>query len=196
MNTFARNGCIAESLEILDSMQRETALSPDRRTYCILLTACNHCGDTERAHSIWNGIEDDDIRCGVEVMAAFMDCLSRKGFLNEALCFLLEHDHKNGEMEVLWVSLLSGCRKHKDKQMADSVYAEMLNRFDHKSEFMASASILFSNVYGALCDDDPVQFQYDDIETVPGSKTKITPNHRIGPCVRGKLLCFTLSVCL
>lgn len=176
MNAFARNGDIAESIMIWERMKSETNIVSDYKTFCILLNGCNHCGDTEQATHIWNGIEDENIKFGVEVIAVFIDCLSRKGLLREAFRFLMEKDtiisatNSGSQMEIVWVSLLGGCRKFGDKEMAEQVYAEMERRFGHKAEFMTPASVLLSNVYGALDEMDIVEASQKECVAVPGAQ--------------------------
>ncbi len=126
MNVYARNVNCNESIQIFNKMKIETNIEPNYKTYSILLNGCSHCGDINQAKYVWNNIDNEKIKYSEDVCTAFIDCLSRKGLLNEAYDILKELENNiiienANNMKLPWMALLSGCKKHNNKDMTNVI---------------------------------------------------------------------------
>ena len=157
MNAFGRNGELQGTLCLFERMKRETELVPNDRTYCIVVNACSHSGDVQRALEIWNrDIVDGEGALFRNVNTALIDCLSRKGLLEEALRHLVEYENmeiaerqkyeKENERHLPWMALMNGCCKHGNRPMAERVFTEFKSRFSGHP-IMAQAAVLISNTF-------------------------------------------------
>ena len=151
MNAFGRNGELHDTLGVLQEMGRETVLSPNDRTLCILLNACSHCGDIDTARSLWNEHVAGDVvmKRDISVNTAFVDCLSRKGLVRDAHCHLLEYEEFVGGEEdtyFAWMSVLNGCKINNEVEFGKEIFPDFERRFGHRPECATNASILMSNL--------------------------------------------------
>merc|ERR1712228_405902 len=108
-------------------------LVPDKFVFISLLNALNHSGNAIDAEYIWrHEIDDVHVQYDQYVIASLIDCYSRAGRLKQAFDLIIEYENhsQNNFNEVMWTSLLSGCRKHKNVKMTKNVYKHMQNRFD------------------------------------------------------------------
>jgi len=131
---------------MFDVMLKQKDPSPDVKTYAIMMNACNHCGDAERAQSIWSQAQmdgQDDVLSDKYVVSAFVDCMARKGCLEETYTHLMEHAII---FEEAWSSLLAACRKHDNMEVAEKVLDRMKN-LNIDSERMGSACTTMSHIY-------------------------------------------------
>eukprot|EP01084_Bolivina_argentea_P174202 301746_1 len=116
-------------------MRIETNIEANYKTYSILLNGCSHCGDINQAKCIWNNIDNESIKYFEDVFTPFIDCLSRKGLLNEAYDIMKElqkeiiNENRNN-MKLAWMALLSGCKKFKNEDMANVIYMEIGKQFN------------------------------------------------------------------
>ncbi len=86
-----------------------------------------------------------------------MDCYSRNGLLNEAKELIFEYEqfiewNNNPNINIsayraMWMSLLSGCRTHRNTNIGNNVYNEMQSRFYENEEYMTSAAALLANIH-------------------------------------------------
>merc|ERR1712129_65224 len=121
------------------------------KTFSILLSACSHSGDDKTAKHIWSQlIENEQLRFDVFIMTSLSDCIARKGQLHEAFDLFLQFDnYSNGKAddEVMHTALMAAYQKHKNVLIAQSVYDRIKKKFKDKTDYMASSSVLLSNLY-------------------------------------------------
>ena len=148
---FGRNGDIDRVHAIYRAVRNELDCDPDRKTFILMLSACGHCGDVERAKAIWNeDIDDEEVKMDCFVVNSFIDCCARNGMIEEMHRFVLEHDEfVDG---VGWMTLLSAAKMHSHARLVEQIHSEMTARnFEctehHRDELMTSASVALSNHY-------------------------------------------------
>ncbi len=95
---------------------------------------------------------DNNSKYNKYTISAFIDCLSRNGYLDNAYQLLLEYENRCGIIQDpndgQWMALLNGCKKHGNKIFGEKVYNEMEKRYGKKwKTHMASASTLLANIY-------------------------------------------------
>ena len=120
----------------------------DVQTYLLMINACSHSGDLEGARKIWQNVPDDGIKYDGQLTTTLIDCLSRRGSLDEALRLIEQYEERtNRPYHAMWSSLLFGCKKYEDVEFAERVYGAMQQRFKRDDQRMASAAVLMSNIY-------------------------------------------------
>merc|ERR1712048_1169307 len=99
---------------------------------------------------IWEeAIPDEHIKYNPFVMTSLVDCLSRHGRYGEVKQLILEYETRNCTKHLpMWMTYLRGCCNNTNIKMCEQIHLEMQRRFNDKE--MKAASILLSNVYGAL----------------------------------------------
>merc|ERR1712228_122579 len=149
INSLGRNGQIEAAKTMFNEMSERVGVISD--SFAVLLNVCSHNGDVEEAKNIWNEfITDVDIKYDCFVVTSFVDCLSRNGFLKEAVEYIKEYEmyKKNKPDHIMWMSLLSGCKKFENKELGKYAYDEYIEKFGHNKIYrrkLAAASVLFSN---------------------------------------------------
>eukprot|EP01083_Nonionella_stella_P304786 1060666_1 len=167
MHAYGRNGNMNKTKEIYHAIKLNDALNPNEKTYAILINACSHCGDVEEALKIWNGeIIDDHLQYNSFVVTALVDCLSRNGRLKEARALMTDYNRYNNRLGndegsndvAMALSLLAGCRRHRNAQFAQEIYNEFEGKMKAKyktgnekytQKNIASAATLLANTYAA-----------------------------------------------
>eukprot|EP01084_Bolivina_argentea_P177834 307522_1 len=147
IHAFGRNGDTMNAIQLYDKLCNEYCdIIPDIKTFMHLIGSCSHSGDVIKAKEIWNNIKDETLKYDNKVISTLIDCLARKGELKEAEQLILSNDINE---ITAWISLISGCNKYKDKNMADNIYNEMNSKFgSDNAKVMSPASVLMSNIYG------------------------------------------------
>ena len=156
-------GDVDRAQRICRRMIDESNVMPDERSYIQLLSACGHCGEMETAQSIWTGISNPDIKYDSFVVTALVDCFARNGALNEGYRALMDYEEqkmeRNPNDKAMWMAMLSGCRKHKDGQLAKTVFEAMCSK-EFGDEAMSEATVLMTSILAAV----------DQSEDVPSAK--------------------------
>ena len=151
IHTYGRNNYVDKSMELYHKMKDDIGLKPDNNTYKILLNACSHSGDDKLGRNIWmKEINDIEIKYDVYVMTAFIDCISRKGYITEAYEYIMEYRKITFDKlsdEVMYTALIAGCKKHNNLLIAQSVHNEMTKKFPNNSKNMGSASVMLQSLY-------------------------------------------------
>lgn len=130
---LAQNGRNVEALELFDRMP----LKPNYITMVGVLFACSHAGLVKKGWRHFNSISNP----GREHYGCMVDLLGRAGKLDDAVKFIKE---MNCEKDVvIWKSLLSSCRVHKDVELAGIVGRRILELNPDEE----GAHILLSNTY-------------------------------------------------
>ena len=124
-------------------------LSPDHKTFLLLLNSCRHSGEVKIARDLWTDIACKGFKD--QVIAVYIDCVASNGDLQESYEMALDHDHiKETDNKMMWMSVLNACTKHKDRDLAQRVYNEIHQRYGEAAahnDFMSAASQLLSNVF-------------------------------------------------
>eukprot|EP01083_Nonionella_stella_P092960 260353_1 len=148
IHAYGRNGDIDAAKHIYERMKTEVGLKPNLSSFVLLLNACSHCGDIDKAIEIYErDIDQLDIKYDEYVVTNLIDCYSRNGLLMKAYQLILKYEQFTDSIqtEIMWTSLLSGCKKYDNKTMASTVYEEMCKRFEAVKDKKSSVSILLSN---------------------------------------------------
>ena len=151
IHSFGRNGDLQRVDAIYAKIRNELECEPDRKTYILMLNACGHCGDVERAQVIWNEeIESEEMKRDCFVINAFIDCCARNGLIDEMYRFVVDHDDLVDG--IGWMSLLNAAKVRLRTDLVQEIHSEMTVRnFDcteHQRDcLMTSAAITLSNVY-------------------------------------------------
>eukprot|EP01083_Nonionella_stella_P004631 13445_1 len=153
IHAFGRNGDIKDAMKTYYIMTDGIGLIADYKTFIVLLNSCSHSGEVALAQNVWQNEINEEMK--TQVVAAYIDCISRKEYLQEAYALALEYDectrqNKENDNKMMWMSLLSGCTKCKNIGLAQSVYNEIEQRYGkslkHK-DLMSAASQLLSNMF-------------------------------------------------
>ena len=135
MAAYGRNRDISNTERIFEEMKR-FGIKGDGKTYKILISSYSHCGEVGKAQSLWmNSIDDDELKYDPFVVSTMIDAFSRTGMVFEGYELLLQYEQftqsegiDDIHKEVMWTTLLSGCRKHGDESMAEMIDSEMKQR--------------------------------------------------------------------
>ncbi|KAK8565255.1 hypothetical protein V6N12_058823 [Hibiscus sabdariffa] len=124
-------------------MEKE-GLEPNDVTFLSLLYACSHCGLKDKGLDFFNLMtEKYGIKPGVHHYTCIVDLLGRSGCLNEAEAMIRSMPVKGDA--IIWKTLLSACKIHKNADMARRVAEQVL-----KLDPLDSASyVLLANVHAS-----------------------------------------------
>ena len=142
-NAYGKNGQMNKVKDVFVRMKAE-GLVPNNWTYTIMISNYGHFGMIEDAKDIWNNLsKNEELKNDKLIVAASIDCLSRNGHLDDAYDLIVEYEDICDE--AMWISLLGGCRKFDNKQMAQIVFYEFAKRFRNNNHYMSSARKLFAH---------------------------------------------------
>eukprot|EP01084_Bolivina_argentea_P304410 525696_1 len=152
IHSFGRNGLLSDAFEYYKLMDID-GVNKDKNTFILIISACSHSGDLEKAKYIYeNDICDNKIKYDSYLISSLVDCYSRIGYLNDAKELILEYEiySNNNYYEGMWTSLMSGCIKYNNEILAEEIHNEINKRFDinKQGRHLASTSIMLANIYG------------------------------------------------
>eukprot|EP01083_Nonionella_stella_P270618 916532_1 len=152
IRAYCSNNEFESGYEMYARLKEIRSIAMNEKTYIILLNACSHCGELDRAYHIWkNEIESPQLQFHVTVINTMVDCFARSGYLNNAHEFVIQFEKNTKRRnDVIWNTLMSGCCKYNDKLMAHYVYDEMTKRFKTKSNSMTGAKVSLSNLQSCI----------------------------------------------
>ncbi|PON41546.1 DYW domain containing protein [Parasponia andersonii] len=138
---YALNGYAHDAISLFEQMELE-GTKPGYVSFVAILTACSHAGLIDKAWEYFNFMTKKyGIAPGLEHYAAVADLLGRAGRLEEAYDLISNmHIEPTGSV---WLTLLAGCRVHKDIELAEKVAQKI---FMADPEHMAPY-VLLSNIY-------------------------------------------------
>eukprot|EP01083_Nonionella_stella_P195156 719162_1 len=152
---FSRNSDADSAMQLFEEIKQVQPVI-HCKTYKLLIHACGNSGNVDMAMHLWqNEINDDQIKYDRFVLTSMVDCLAR----NDA-----KHNLQ------MWTSLLNGCRKYNQSEMAEKVYQEIKDKFNlnmHETD-MISITKLMSHIYAANAEFDKM----DRIRNNVKSKSK------------------------
>ncbi|CDP15962.1 unnamed protein product [Coffea canephora] len=129
-----------EAVELFDRMEHE-GLEPNDVTFLSLLYACSHCGMKEKGLELFKVmVEKYGLEPQLEHYTCVVDLLGRSGCLDEAEGYIRSMPIKADA--VIWKTLLSACKIHKDSDMAKRIGEEVL-KIDPQD---SSAYVLLANI--------------------------------------------------
>ena len=149
LKAFGRNGDYQNTQRLYQQLIG-CHQSPNNKTFIVMINALSHCGHIAEAEDLWtNHIANEDMKWDCNVVSALVDGFARNGKLDEAKRVLMEYkDSKKGPLhEAMWISLISGCKLHRNKEMADALYQEIQNMPHFDEDHLTSASVLVSNLF-------------------------------------------------
>ena len=154
LHAFGRNGYLQKVKALYDRLLMEEELVPDRQTFIDVLNAYGHCHDSDigEAQRLWDGIGNLFVKYDCIVVTTVVDCLSRRGSLNDAYDIIMEFETETEDSYyAMWLAVLSGCRKFEHRLLGQKIYDEMTGRFDAKDHCMTHANVLLSHLSLEIC---------------------------------------------
>ncbi|CAL5092814.1 unnamed protein product [Urochloa decumbens] len=138
---FAMHGDGEKALDLFAQMKQQ-GFCPDAVTLINILSACTHMGLVEEGRRYFANMETDyGIRPQIEHYGCMVDLLGRGGLIEEAVDMIKSMPWEPNE--VIWGSLLSACRLHKNVE-----YAELaVNELSKLQPSNAGNYAVLSNIY-------------------------------------------------
>ncbi|PIA52570.1 hypothetical protein AQUCO_01000444v1 [Aquilegia coerulea] len=141
---FAQNGYGSEALDLFSRMLR-SGEKPDHITMIGVLSACSHAGMVEEGRRHFHSMtQEHGLVPTKDHYTCMVDLLGRAGCLQEAKKFIegmpIEPD------TILWGSLLSACKVHRNHEMGMQVAEKLLELEPSNS----GPYVLLSNIYAEL----------------------------------------------
>ncbi|KAG6580831.1 putative pentatricopeptide repeat-containing protein, partial [Cucurbita argyrosperma subsp. sororia] len=118
-------------------------MKPNFISFLSVLYACSHAGLVEKGREYFNLMRDYGIEPEAQHYASLVDLLGRAGKLQEAVSVIKQMPMQ--PTESVWGALLTGCRIHKDTEMAAFVAERVLELNSTSS----GLHVLLSNAYAA-----------------------------------------------
>ncbi|XP_050226475.1 pentatricopeptide repeat-containing protein At1g33350 [Mercurialis annua] len=146
INCFALHGHSERAIYIFEEMTKHgDAVRPDEVTFVGLLNACTHGGLVEKGRFYFDmmtrvyGIEPQ-----IEHYGCLIDTLGRAGKFKEAMEVVREM--KIEPDEVVWGSLLNGCKVYGNADLAEYVIKKLIEIDPRNGGY----GIMLANLYGGL----------------------------------------------
>ncbi|XVF50082.1 hypothetical protein PTKIN_Ptkin04bG0065900 [Pterospermum kingtungense] len=143
---LAKQGLAQEAITMFEWMlsSGKSEVKPDEITYLGVLFACSHAGFVEEGwHHFTQMTQKWGIKPRIEHYCCMVDLLSRAGFLDEAFSLIKTMPMKPND--AVWASLLSGCRIHKNVDLASQVARKLDAELD--PNYTVGCLVLLSSVY-------------------------------------------------
>ncbi|GMH05731.1 hypothetical protein Nepgr_007571 [Nepenthes gracilis] len=152
INSYALHGQCWRAVDIFEKMiQSEEDVKPDEITFVSLLNACTHGGLVEKGYFYFDlmskvyGIEPH-----MEHYGCLIDLLGRAGWFGEAMEVISKM--KIEPDEVIWGSLLNGCKIHGNTDLAEFVIRKLIEIDPNNGGYI----IMLANLYVKLARWDEV----------------------------------------
>ncbi|XAR48164.1 hypothetical protein NMG60_11030896 [Bertholletia excelsa] len=150
----AQHGFGKEALEIFERM-KETGVRPNELTFTGVLSACAQAGLVEEGRRYFKMLEEYRLKPTIHHYGCMVDMFGKAGLLEEA--YELINSKKFQPNVVIWGSLLSACKVHKQFEMAERVIDQVMQMVRPEND--GGVYTLISDLY-ALSD------KWDDAERV------------------------------
>ncbi|KAL6530432.1 putative pentatricopeptide repeat-containing protein [Orobanche minor] len=128
--------------ELFDKMQN-VGMKPNFITFLCILYACSHAGLVKEGTYYFGMMKEYGMEPGSQHYASMVDLLGRAGKLQDALKLIDEMPMQ--PTESVWGALLTGCRIHKNTELAGSV----ADRVFAAGPVSPGLHVLLSNAYAA-----------------------------------------------
>lgn len=139
--SYAQNGFGFEALDLFERMINR-GLQPNNVTVLSVLLACNNSALVKEGCEFFNSFRNDKIMLTNDHYACMVDMLGRAGRLEEAERLITEVINPD---LVLWRTLLSACKIHRNIEMAERMKRKILEIAPGDEGTL----ILMSNLYAA-----------------------------------------------
>ncbi|CAF1120001.1 unnamed protein product [Rotaria sordida] len=166
INAFGLNGMGSEAIQLYRKMPNNLR---NEISHICVLNACSHSGLLQEAWNIFN-----DIPLKTEKMYTTMvDCLSRLFLFDEAQNLINEYEKTNKPSLVMYISLLSGTRNNRNRNLSENIYNRMKCLFPNEKQDLMSGAILVSNIYSSVGEHELAKtFRYNQIKEL-GTNVKL-----------------------
>lgn len=140
---YGFHGRGVEAVKLFEQMEQEE-LEPNEVTFLSLLYACSHSGLKDKGLEFFTLMtEKYGIKSSVQHYTCVVDLLGRSGCLDEAEALIRSMPVKQDA--IIWKTLLSACKIHKNTDMAKRIAQEVL-----KLDPQDSASyVLLANIHAS-----------------------------------------------
>ncbi|CAF4215676.1 unnamed protein product, partial [Adineta steineri] len=146
INAFGLNGMVYEATDLYKRMPIHIQ---DEITHICVLNACSHSGLVDQAYAIFNNIQVKTEK----IITTMVDCFSRMFMFDEAQQLIDNFELSHPPCLVMYMALLSGARNHRNLTLSKKVYQRMNCLFPDNKQALISASILLSNIYSSIGED-------------------------------------------
>ncbi|XP_047942217.1 pentatricopeptide repeat-containing protein At5g50990 [Salvia hispanica] len=164
INGLAMHGLAADAISVFSAMKGEN-ITPDPVTFIGIITACSHCGLVQQGRKYFDMMKKDfSIQPQLEHYGAMVDLFGRAGLLEEANTIISEMPVEPDV--VIWRTLLSACRTHKNSALAEFAVGKM-------KHLSSGDYVLLSNIYCSAK-------EWDNAETVRYSMNKKRVHKSVG----------------
>ncbi|KAH6755505.1 Tetratricopeptide repeat superfamily protein [Perilla frutescens var. hirtella] len=164
INGLAMHGLAVDAISVFSAMKGEN-IPPDPVTFIGIITACSHCGLVQQGRKYFDLMKKDfSIQPQLEHYGAMVDLFARAGLLEEAYAMINEMPMEPDV--VIWRTLLSACRTHKNSELGEFVVSKM-------KHLSSGDYVLLSNIY---CSTK----EWDNAETVRYTMNKKRVHKSIG----------------
>lgn len=138
----AQHAHTSKALDLFHQMER-SGTKPNFITFLSILYACSHAGLVKEGQSYFELMKKYGIEAGHQHYATLVDLLGRAGKLHDALSVIKEMPIE--PTESVWGALLTGCRLHKDTELA----AYAADRVFELGNVSSGLFVLLCNAYAA-----------------------------------------------
>ncbi|CAN1190318.1 Pentatricopeptide repeat-containing protein At2g22070 [Linum perenne] len=139
---LAQHGLGEEAIQLFDKML-SLSIKPDHITYVGVLSACTHIGLVDKGRSYFHQMQNvHRIEPTLSHYACMVDLFGRAGLLQEAYSFIM--DMPVDPDVIVWGSLLSSCKVHKNVELAKEAAERLLHLQPENSGAYSSLANLYS----------------------------------------------------
>ncbi|XP_027347512.1 pentatricopeptide repeat-containing protein At2g41080 [Abrus precatorius] len=132
-----------DAIKLFNEMEHEN-LPGNEVTFLSLLYACSHCGLKDKGLAFFNMMIDKyGLKARLEHYTCVVDLLGRSGCLEEAEAMIRSMPVRADA--IIWKTLLSACKIHKNAEIARRVAEEVL-RIDPQD---SASYVLLANIYAS-----------------------------------------------
>lgn len=140
---LAMTGHVKSTFSCFGKLEK-SGLRPDENTFIGLLCNCTHAGLVDDGRRYFHSISSIySLTPILEHYGCMVDLLGRAGLLDEAFSLIKLMPMKANA--VVWGALLSGCRLHRDTQLAEHVLHQLIEL----EPWNSANYVLLSNIYSA-----------------------------------------------
>ncbi|GFP88564.1 pentatricopeptide repeat-containing protein eli1 chloroplastic [Phtheirospermum japonicum] len=141
IGAYAIHGFTRDALKMFDEMS-ERGLNPTNITFIGILSACAHAGLVSEGRALFNSMKENyGFQPKIEHYGCMVNLLGRAGKLDEA--YELVRSIGDYADPILWGTLLSACRLHKNIVLGEKIVEILLER----GVATSGTYVLLSNMY-------------------------------------------------
>ncbi|WCJ26579.1 Pentatricopeptide repeat (PPR) superfamily protein [Euphorbia peplus] len=138
---LAMNGHVKVAFGLFGQMEK-SGVQPDGNTFVGLLCGCTHAGLVDEGRKFFNSMSSVySFDPKIEHYGCMVDLLGRAGLLDEA--YKLIKDMPMEANTIVWGALLSGCRLHRNTQLAEHAVRNLIRL----EPWNSGNYVLLSNIY-------------------------------------------------